>query len=318
MNLRKLRVVAGIAAVAALFAMATPASSLPRYTETFDCDNDGGAWYTHFLAPGATLTVALTSCAEMPVSIESGTVVLNGIDVTHQGGFYVPGDTSRITVTAGTSLWVPEFAQLTFPEAQVAADPKGILLDTETLTVGRNPAEFTVGTDAQIENHREVFLGGSKKCDIAAGQHVYATSKFAVTTKGTYTVRAVATDPTGGELAFHTDYYHPFNDMFAAIYPDHERPWNVTSKRVSGCNDDANDSLRSEDAIATSTGYVSSSYNPWMTMNLKPGKYVVVWTTYEPINNFDWSRGDNNGDSFDSYNQSITYEVWGPNGATLG
>lgn len=319
MKLRKLRIVAGIAAVAAVFAMAAPASSLPRYTESFDCDTDGGWYYSHALAAGTTLTVALTSCEEMPVVIDSGTVILNGIDVTHQGEFIVPGNTSRITVTPGTYLYVPEFVEMSFPEAIAATEPKGSLLGTETVAVGRKPLEFTAGTDRQIENEQTVYLDKKKECDLQSGAHVYATSTLEVTEKGTYTVRAVATDPVANELSFHPDIDHPFNDLFVAAYLNYERPWNLSSKRLAGCNDDANDWGGMPVSYATSTGYVVNPRNPWMTLTLKPGKYVLMWSTYDRVSSFNWSRGlDDYGNPFKSGNQSITYEVWGPAGGLVG
>ena len=325
MKLRTLRLAAGVAAVAAAVAVAAPASSLPRYTEAYNCALDGYGQFAHALAPNTKVTVAIASCMSLPVWVDSGTVLLNGIPPkdedrsTPELEFTIPDNTSRITVTPGTVINSPLF-YMEFPLAKPMANPSGSLLSTESVTIGRVPAEFTIGTEKQFSNEADIELGKNSTCTLQAGPHVYKTSTLTVTKKGKYAIRVVSTDPTSFDLAFDGS-YGPMADLFLAVYPDHERPWNPTTRALTGCSDDANDWVRADaqgdlGAYTTESGTVFNWRNPWAKLSLKPGKYTLVWTTYDVNNTYDWSRGNTMwGDTFNAGASTLTYEVWGPSGS---
>jgi hypothetical protein len=165
------------------------------------------------------------------------------------------------------------------------ADPQGDRVDELDLTIpGDADADMVVADDPQYyDEFDDLELGGVTDCGITDGNHFWASSEVVVETRGFYSFRVSDLDPISSDVDFRQpDRY--MTDPFLALYSTFD-PANA-HLGVVGCNDDS-DLDDYGDYYLTSSGTVMSDRYSQFTIELQPGTYTLVLTSYDDESEFD-------------------------------
>lgn len=331
---------AGAIALAALvpFTLASPAYAvLDRSSITFDCtqyvdgENDLG------LLAGESTVITFVNCDGSDFTIvdalDSGNAVDHNENVLTLTPAPITNDPYVVTVFEFASLSVysadsgyEEDVRITV--GNLTADPSGALLATEDATIPLNGPEFDIAVETDEFN--EVQLAGIAGCVIMPGAHVYGTIDITVTEAGLFTFRVIDTVPAEDDLYFNIP-ESPLGDNFLALY-DEFNPADAEAGLL-GCNDDGDDwaidewdetkliedeSGMGDSFVETSTGYLLDDQFPWFGAELELGTYTLVAATWGPMSSAEWTAGENqDGNIWDAVDGTITYEMWGPEGALV-
>lgn len=187
----------------------------------------------------------------------------------------------------------------TAANAATIADPDGVLLMTEVVTIAPDALEFDLNNSDGWVSTKAVggdtfeygLLDENAQCNLRNAVHAYNKVDITVTKAGTYTFRIV--DGTGDLLA--TD---PYMALFEDFNPEDLDPG------VVGCNDDESGTDFGWVTGDTVPGYADGGYDEhfsWFTVNLTPGNYTVMLTSWSGVPAVDWVT-----------TESSTFEFWGP------
>ena len=280
-------------------------------TITFlNCDADAFEISDPDATGNATLGGSLITATPVAIATDPATVVVD--EFAHLN---LVDDTQGLTQDININL------------ATTTADPSGVLLETESITLTSTPSFFVTPANSILNDDGDALIGGVNECDVEVGDHPYSTVDITISTPGTYTFRVVDTDPVEEDMYFGIDSdFSPVGDNFIALYSSFN-PSSVISG-VVGCNDDGADagvgeelwalakdaaeSRNQNDAnVHTSTGFILDDQFAWFTATLQPGEYTMVGTLYEEYSESEWLT---NLDDAEVTEASLTYEMWGPAG----
>lgn len=165
------------------------------------------------------------------------------------------------------------------------ADPQGDLVDELDLTIpGDADADMVVADDPQYyDAFDDLELGGVTDCGITDGNHFWASTEVVIENRGFYSFRVADLDPISSDVDFQQpDRY--MTDPFLALYSTFD-PANA-HLGVVGCNDDSDLDVYG-DYYLTSSGTVMSDRYSQFTVELQPGTYTLVLTSYDDESEFD-------------------------------
>lgn len=271
---------------------------------TVDCIADKGNLVGGWIDDGEDLVLTTVNCDLIYRRSRTG---------ESSGPFPLsPGEV--ITISSGESADVRNRAEAygAFAESWPvfpATRPTGSFLGTAVLTAGEAPSEFTLGpgVDDIVE------LGGRPECalDAYGPTSVYTSIDIEIFTRGTYTFRNTTTDPLGNYEVLGAR--HPLEDPLLAIYSTFDPA--DPDEGLIACQDDLSslfgyDVLDNYIAERLSDGTFMEGHRPYLTVDLAPGKYTLMYTVHEAISAEDWMTG---GDGwFTPGPASGTIEMWGP------
>ncbi|MFZ4505838.1 MAG: hypothetical protein ACOYNK_05760 [Microbacteriaceae bacterium] len=318
-----------------LIAVAPASAVIPRDAFTFDCNVGQLGEDDHALAPGESVTITFLNCDADAFEISDPDATGNAT----LGGSLITATPVAIATDPATVV-VDEFAHLNLVDdtqglyqdininlATTTADPSGVLLETESITLTSTPSFFVTPANSTLNDGGDALIGGVNECDVEVGDHPYSTVDITISIPGTYTFRVVDTDPVEEDMYFGIDSdFSPVGDNFIALYSSFN-PSSVNSG-VVGCNDDGDDagvgaelwalakdaaeSRNQNDAnVHTSTGFILDDQFAWFTATLQPGEYTMVGTLYDEYSESEWLT---NLDDAEVTEASLTYEMWGPAG----
>lgn len=164
------------------------------------------------------------------------------------------------------------------------ADPQGALIDQLDLTIpGDADPDMIVADDPQYyDEFDDLELGGVTDCGITDGNHFWASAEVVIETRGFYTFRVSDLDPISSDVDFRQPVRY-MTDPFLALYSSFD-PANA-HLGVVGCNDDSDlDSYSSY--YLTSSGTMMSDRYSQFTVELQPGTYTLVLTSYDDLSEF--------------------------------
>lgn len=212
----------------------------------------------------------------------AGTPQIRGIQwddskpfVALTGTDYAVGPNTRFEVQSGGD----NYFVVTVPLAVEVADPLGTLVDEFDMvlaadaTSGMVVADEREYYDAAEDDH---LLGGVKGCNIMSGNHYYEATELTVTAAGRYAFRIAELSPASNDI----DYSQPYRvltDPFLAVYTSFAPASGHSG--VIACNDDADlDEVSSYNL--TSSGTMMSDRYSQLEVDLQPGTYTLVLTSY--------------------------------------
>lgn len=300
-------------------------AALPtRTTLTIDCDLGEPGEDDHGLGQGETLTVTLVDCIGAGIAD-----VDNTTNAKTDGGATTLTSTSYTITTSPFVFTVFENADIEISKpsysridldvfTSLPTDPStGVLLETSSVTFTGSPLEMDIPIPADstwIDPSGDILLGGNPACDVRQGKHVYTELSFTILTAGTYTFRKIWIDPIEEDLYWGVP-APQLGDSFLAVYSG----FNPTSpfSNVVDCNDDIDEipslwnpalALRDARAMAdvdlqSASGFLLDNQFPWLEVTLSPGVYSLIVMGYDVTPASEWSG-----------TETITYELWGPEG----
>lgn len=287
----------------------------PDYTVTVDCavvpgngNYDYDTQYDSIYLPvGAAdaVTVETTNCFDAYPRIDNtdetrvtaqftpldgpgaGTPQL--VDVDWVDGNYIPMTATDYAVGPNTTFEVQSgednYFVVTVPLAVEVADPLGTLVDEFDMVLAADATSGMVVADESEyydEAEEDLLLGGVEGCDIIPGNHYYEAVELTVTSAGRYAFRIAELSPASNDL----DYSQPdrvLTDPFLAVYTSFAPA--SAHGGVIACNDDADlDEFSSYNL--TSTGTMMSDRYSQLEVDLQPGTYTLVLTSYGDADRF--------------------------------
>lgn len=280
-------------------------------TRTVDCTTPVAISRVYvWIEPTDTVDVTFSNCTHgWKVVDSSGATVRSGASTsgieTLQPLQYI-----RFFDNAGSSgSRLRVYANSVYPETV----PSGERQLVEDITIPVDALEMNIGpVTPSLENHHN--LGGLATCKLGLeyrgvgfyfNQHVYGVLSITVTKPGTYTFRGVSTNPTSSYLDSAAA-YNPIRDPFLALYEgfDSSQP----DVNIVGCNDDLNDLFGYADTLMGERlpdGSIMDGHQPYFVVELQPGDYELVLTTYLELSAEFWAD--------QGYGPATTtFEMWGP------
>lgn len=342
---RTLKTAVALLAVSALpLISVAPAAAVEfdRLNFTVDCLLQETNEDNHYIAESETVIITLVNCAGyyLEEQDDTGNATMTGEGVLESIDVEVPAGVVTITITGDVNIDFEDIDGIsTDPEfdididvyiADAGVDPDSTLLATEEVTLELTAPETMIreemiGDPVGDEGNGDIHIGGFETCQVEPGLHVYTTLDFTVLVDGTYDFRAVGVSPADEDLNWGVPEY-PSSDPFVAIYSafDPADP----EANVLGCNDDGDDTGFAEidalwedvDALETPGGFIIDDQWPWFRTDLEPGDYTLVYMPFSAMGTDDFNIGefdessDNSFLSWEPIAQSVTYEMWGPEG----
>jgi|GEM_PF-835506 len=291
--------------------------SAPDYTVTIDCDQlpdwdtydyeNERDWVYLPLHAEDTATIEFTGCGEFSIwdndddddRVTPQFTYTDGPDAGNaqvMGDEWVSGDT---IVPTGSAIEVGPDLELEFYDDE--GDPRGyfyvetpllvdvddpvgsLLTDIELLVPADADPDLVVADDPQYwDDDDDLTLGGFDDCGIDSGDHFYASATVEVERSGTYTFRLADLLPTSRDLLW-SEPERYLEDPFLALYSDFDPTDGHLG--VVACDDDS-DLDEFSDFYLTSSGTVMSDRYPQFTVELQPGSYTLVLTSYNPVDEF--------------------------------
>ncbi len=281
---------------------------------------------------GPSVTVTLLNCQSFNLwdwdntgnaSIDGTTTLTN--DQVNMIQVDESPEVITLTGPANLEIWDYEVpvngfdVYLNFIEPYDMPNPSGAKLLDRSQTIPLVTPDFSFGTQENIDNGDELYLGGVESCTINPGRHIYATEEFTVNTGGDYTFRVTGVSPTSGYLTgTHDEAGNPMDDVLLAIYRNFD-PTNPNSG-VIGCNDDLRQLVigghdyDDNHFNLTQQGDYVEGHMPYFGTPLDKGEYTLVFTTWYAYSSADWLSGGS-GDWTPS-DGVVYFDVWGPNGGS--
>lgn len=282
----------------------------PDYTVTIDCAVvPGNLSYDYdtqfdsvYLPVGAddVVTVETTNCFEGYPRVDNyderrvsaqftaldgptaGTPQIRGIAwdddspfVALTGNDYAVGPNTRFEVQSGED----NYFVVAVPLAVEVADPLGTLVDEFDMVLASDATSGMVVADESEyfdDVEEELLLGGVAGCGIFPGNHYYEAVELTVTSAGRYAFRIAELSPASNAV----DYSQPdrvLTDPFLAVYTSFVPA--SAHGGVIACNDDA-DLDEFSDYNLTSSGTMMSDRYSQLEVDLQPGTYTLVLTSY--------------------------------------
>lgn len=321
-----------------LISVAPAAATSPTLsTFNFDCEiHSENEWEVPLY--GDEITITFTNC-------DADGYILDSQDTGHAST--TEGDVEdvveisidTVTVTDDVALQIHDgegnyFADIYVAKPYSMPNPAGSLLADTEQTLGLQAPETTFGTAQEVDDESEILVDNVDSCTIIAGDHVYAAQPFTVEKNGEYTFRMTGLEPVSslfdslGSAA--SGEYHPLSDTMMALYRNFDP--NESGAGIVGCNDDLRQlALDGHDYDEnhfniTESGDFIEGHMPYFGVELEPGTYTMVFTTWEAISADEWAAGEANQLDVDYFeyeweptDSTIHFEVWGPeDGITLG
>jgi hypothetical protein len=269
------------------------------------------AWseYNWFVAIGDTITFTLTNCDQFEITDFAGALLDSGAIV---GPIMVNAGEVATFIDSGSSTqhmaWVAELS--------VEHVPAGVLNVTAPVSIPAGAPELDLSFETVGDGDH--YVGGTDvSCAVTAGMHVYGALAVTIDQAGTFTFRAVESDPVSravDPLAA----FAPVLDPMLALYSTFD-PANPDNG-VVGCNDDLTsqfDYPNTDYSVAEglSGGRIMAGIFPYFMADLQPGTYTLVLLTYGNASAAEWVAGDSGGGMFTPGAESVTFEMWGPQGS---
>lgn len=288
----------------------------PDYTIEVDCSlipGDGTYdFYTQLdfavlpIPVGSTVRVETANCTDAYVAIDSysdtratatftplggaldGVPQVEGTDWTD--GDIVSLDTTVYEVGPNTQFALLEgdfpngYFYIYVPLAVDVADPQGELLDDITMVIPDNAtADLFIADDAQYyDGFGDLTLAGFDECGIVAGDHFYAEAEVVIDKRGLYTFRVADLSPISQDIDFLQSSLY-LQDPFLALYSSFDPADGHAG--VVGCDDDSDLDEFSDYNITSSGTMISDRYSQF-TVELQPGTYTLVLTSYDDESEF--------------------------------
>lgn len=327
-------------------AAAAPAMAVDfdRLDFTVDCVLGEVGEDDHVLVEGETLTITLENCGGYYIRDfdDTDNATLTTVGLLDSNLVEIPGGSVNLTITGNADI---DFNETLDDEeefdvdidvwiAEPIDDPASTLFGTEemTLALGAPESMFReemIGDPTGDDGNGDIYINGLEECQVEPGPHVYETLEFSVTEAGTYDFRAISVDPIDEDLNWGVLKY-PSSDPFLALYSDFD-PADPESGIV-GCNDDNDstgvaeidlawdiDEFDSYEALVTEDGSILDNQFPWFRTDLEPGEYTLVYMPFSAMGTADFDLGQfhessDNTSTWEPIAQSVTYEMWGPEG----
>ena len=118
--------------------------------------------------------------------------------------------------------------------------------------------------------------------------------------------------------------YYPSQDFFLALYSSFNK--NAPNSNLLGCNDNRDGGYYLSFGSGNAA-LIMDDQQPWMTVNLDPGTYTLVLTTYRSISTESHNAGyfsstsyyaDGANDSnWTPTSMSAFFKLWGPNAGSI-
>ena len=305
----RVRLILGTLGVTALALLSTAGTRIVQAANRdvdVNCADMGE--FTWFVHSGDTVTFNLASnCGWYLVKDADDLTVGTGVppaSVTLSEGMFA---SFAQTVTDPThDNWVTLLA----PEHV----PAGVLNVTAPVVIPAVAPELDLSSDSSGTGDH--YVGGTDTdCAVSAGLHVYSTVPVTIDEAGTFTFRAVESDPVSSAVDPYAA-FGPVMDPMMALYSsfDPAHP----DDGVLGCNDDIATIFTytaGQVAEDLSGGRIMDGVFPYFTADLQPGTYTLVLLTYTNVSADEWVAGDSNGMTFTPGAESVTFEMWGPQGS---
>lgn len=281
------------------FAGSSGAANVPITTSLpIDCD-DPPEETIYWIESSSTAAVSLTNCTFYEIYDQDYNVIEDGSAVG------VTLDLNEVYL----ALWV-EDAEVWFGyfnPAYPETVPDGQLLTTRLFDLPFDSPAMDVGGD-NSGGDGDHWLGGIDTCAIQASDpgepsHVYSTIDIEVLIGGTYTFRGIESTPPGTYVSSLAD-WNELEDPFLALYSSFDPA--SPDDGIVGCNDDLNDLFGYDDAEMGELlpgGVLMEGHQPYFAVELEPGNYTLVLTTYINVTADEWNE-EGPGD--------VTFEMWGP------
>ena len=125
----------------------------------------------------------------------------------------------------------------------------------------------------------DYLLGEDSDCNMENGHHVYQQFSIGITETGSYSFLVPWVTPVDEDLYWGSAYY-PSQDFFLALYSSFNK--NAPNSNLLGCNDDRDGGYYLSFGSGNAA-LIMDDQQPWMTVNLDPGTYTLVLTTYRSI-----------------------------------
>lgn len=272
-----------------------------RETLTIDCNIGEGVPVVgddHALMPDETLTVTLLNCDGWNVEdndandvMQLGGVATNDADVSGDNVLLVVSGEADIDFDPPDGWVVPETfidppdpgndadIDLDVYVATPATDPSGsLVLELELVFPVSDLPQFTVGSTTSNEDD-DYFLGGDSDCNMENGHHVYQQFAIGITEAGDYSFLVPWVTPVDEDLYWGAPYY-PSQDFFLGLYSSFNK--NDPNANLLACNDDREGGYYLSFGSGDSA-LIMDDQQPWMNVNLDPGTYTLVLTTYRSV-----------------------------------
>lgn len=341
--MRSICVLTGLFAISlmhSVYAQTVPS----RETLTIDCNIGEGVPVVgddHALMPGEVLTVTLLNCDGWNVDdqdsgnvMQLGGVATNDADVSGANVLLVVSGQADIDFDPPAGWVVPDtFIDPPDPgyEADIdldvyvaapAADPAGsLVLERELVFPVSNLPQFTVGSTTS--NESDYLLGGDSDCNMENGHHVYQQFAIGITETGNYSFLVPWVTPVDEDLYWGAPYY-PSQDFFLALYSSFNK--SDPNANLLACNDDRDGGFYLSFGSGASA-LIMDDQQPWMNVNLDPGTYTLVLTTYRSISTASHNIGyfsstSDYADGADGSNWTPTpmsafFKLWGPSSNSI-
>ncbi len=339
---------ASLIVTAFAIAMAQPvlAQTVPsRETLTIDCNIGEGAGVIgndHALMPTETLTVTLLNCDGWNIEDQDAGNVMT-LSGTATNDSDISGDTATLVVTGAADIDFDPPANWTVPDtfleppdqgfdadidldvylAAPATNPAGsLILERELVFPVSNLPQFTVGSTTTNEAD-DYLLGEDSDCNMENGHHVYQQFSIGITETGSYSFLVPWVTPVDEDLYWGSAYY-PSQDFFLALYSSFNK--NAPNSNLLGCNDNRDGGYYLSFGSGNAA-LIMDDQQPWMTVNLDPGTYTLVLTTYRSISTESHNAGyfsstsyyaDGANDSnWTPTSMSAFFKLWGPNAGSI-
>lgn len=318
---------------------AAPASALAvdRLTVTVDCNVGEGYEDDHNIASGDVLTINLLNCSGdiiQDLDDTTNVTMAGNVTVDSSGSQSIPSDDIDIVVDGAADIEIDGALDIDVNLAAYAGDPTSELLATKKLTMRLGAPDMMlreemIGDPVADDGNGDIYMGGNTACQVEPGNHVYSTLDITVTEEGTYDFRAINVTPMDEDMYWGVPKF-PSSDPFFVLYDDFNP--NSPEDGIVGCNDDGDNTGTTEiddywssspDSIETGTGFIMDDQWPWFRTELEPGKYTLAFIPYSTIGTADYNAGvfatssGNFGQTWSPRAQSVTYEMWGPEGGIV-
>ena len=198
-------------------------------------------------------------------------------------------------------------------EAEPETVPSGSKLFTQAISMASPAGQIDLTeNDGGSGEH---LLALNPDCGLStnvSGAHVYGTLDITVLTAGTYTFKALFSNPPGDYVGLNL--FDSIGDPFLAVYSNFD-PANPDSG-VVGCNDDLNDVGTGPDAVYRADNSIIEGHVPYFSAPFAPGHYTLVLMTWADLSSEDFDNGyaPYEERDFEVGTKSTTFELWGPTG----
>lgn len=237
----------------------------------------------NFDEPRATPAYTPIGGANDGVIQESGSEWSNATYVSLDTTEFTVGPNTRFT-TLETSDFADGYFNLYVALAVAVADPPGEFVEDVTMDIpGNASADMVVADDPQYyDGDGDLALGGIEGCGISPGDHFYAETSVIIEKAGIYSFRVSNIDPTSLDVDFQQPERY-LQDPFLALYSTFTPADGHLG--VVGCNDDS-DLDEFSDYNITSDGTMISDRFPQFSVELQPGTYTLVLTSFDAEQDF--------------------------------